>query len=234
MVGDVIKEQRELRNMTQKELAEGICSTKYIYLIEKNERNPSAFVLKDLSERLGIDLFEYYNYSEYENNRFILAHRKKIDIYTENSDIIALKEESIQAAKLKEFQEEPLIYDIKMINLSYQLNIEGKLEKSIEELKEIVTAEDLVIGNIALINCYVVLSTAYQYKEEWDQAEEAILKAYKMIKGKLQYDRYGTTLISVYISLVALYFNQGNYDAVIESAYELKGIHEKYNKHNRT
>lgn len=233
MIGDIIKEQRKLLNMTQKELAEGICSTKYIYLIEKNERNPSAFVLNDLSERLGIELFEYYNYFDYKNNQLVLEHQKNFDYYTENSDIIALKKESIKAAELKDFQEEPLIYDIKTIHLTYKLNVEGKIEESIKELNEIVTKEDIVAGNIAIINCYVVLSTAYQYIGEWDKAEVAVEKAYEMIKGKIRYQRYGTTIISVYISLVAVYFNQGDYDQVIERAYELKMIHDKYSRYNR-
>lgn len=232
-IGDIIKEQRTQLNMTQKELAKGICSEKYIYLIEKNERNPSAFILKDLNEKLSIDLFAYYSYSNYENSDLILKHRQNFDYYTENSDIISLRKESDQAAKLREFREEPLIYDIKMIRLSYKLNIEGKVKEAIKELKEIVLNEDIAIGNIALINCYVVLSTAYQYEAEWEKAEEAVRTAFDLVKNKTNYQRYTTTLISVYISLTAVYFNKGDYDRLIKTAYDLRNLHEKYNRFNR-
>lgn len=37
MIGNIIKKQRTFLKMSQQELAEGICSAKYIYLIEKEE-----------------------------------------------------------------------------------------------------------------------------------------------------------------------------------------------------
>ena len=68
MIGDIIKEQRTMNNMSRQTIAEGICSEKYIYLIERNERNPSAYILDQLSEKLGIDLFEYYQYQNFKNS----------------------------------------------------------------------------------------------------------------------------------------------------------------------
>ncbi|MDN6730696.1 MAG: helix-turn-helix domain-containing protein [Atopostipes suicloacalis] len=232
-IGDIIQEQRELLKMTQEELAKGICSEKYIYLIEKNERNPSAFILNDLSERLGIGLFDFYNYSEYESNDLILKHRQNFNLYTEKSDLIALKRESMKASKLKSFQEEPLIYDISVIDSAYQLNVKGKTKETIERLNGILSKDGLVIGNIARINVYVLLSTAYQLEGEWDKAQTMIEKAYERIKTKTKFDRYNVTIISVLISLTALYFNRKDYKSLLEIALELKKLHNKYSSYNR-
>ncbi|MDN6161208.1 MAG: helix-turn-helix domain-containing protein [Atopostipes sp.] len=232
-IGDIIKKEREKLRMTQKELSEGICSEKYIYLIEKNERNPSAFILKDLNERLGINLFDYYDYKDYENNELIVEHREKFDHYTENSDIFSLKEEALKAEKLKEFQVEPLLYDVQMIHLSYKINVEGKVKEGIEGIKRILTKEELVIETNTLINFYVLLSTAYQIEGEWEKARTAIEKSYPMIKNKTRYNRYNTTVISAFISYAALLFNQKDYERLLDIAHELKRLHNKYSRHNR-
>lgn len=69
MIGNIIEEQRVSLGMSRKELSEGICTQKYVYLIEKNERNPSAYILNSFSDRLGLDLFDYYQYLNYDNKK---------------------------------------------------------------------------------------------------------------------------------------------------------------------
>jgi tetratricopeptide (TPR) repeat protein len=53
--------------MTREQLAEGICTPKYLYLIEKGTRTPSNTIIIRLSEKLNTSLFEYCNYQECEN-----------------------------------------------------------------------------------------------------------------------------------------------------------------------
>ena len=50
MIGPIIKEKRISQGLTQKELADGICTDKYIYLIETKQRNPSV---KMLNKKIG-------------------------------------------------------------------------------------------------------------------------------------------------------------------------------------
>lgn len=57
-VGQIIKELRESKNLTQQELAKGICSRNHIYLIESSKRSPSIYLLHDLSKILGYSLIE--------------------------------------------------------------------------------------------------------------------------------------------------------------------------------
>lgn len=60
-VGSKIKFFRLRKNFTQEELAQGIISVSYLSKIENNITTPSMEVLKLLSERLEVDLFEQEN-----------------------------------------------------------------------------------------------------------------------------------------------------------------------------
>ncbi len=61
-VGHMIYLARKKAGITQRELAQGLCTSKYIYLIEKCARQPSIDMLEAMGERIGIDFFEYLPY----------------------------------------------------------------------------------------------------------------------------------------------------------------------------
>lgn len=233
MIGDIIKEQRILLGMSRKALSEGICSEKYIYLIETNERNPSAYILNGLSDRLGIDLFEYYQYLNYENKTKVFKYKENFERYTQTSDIEKLKEESLKARQLPEFQKEPLIYDIKVIDCLYKTTVKGKAQEAIKELNKMVSFRELNIDPITLVNAYAVLSTAYQLEGQWKQAEKAIDIACELVKDKTAFTRYNTVIITVLISVTSLFYNMEEYEKLIEYSQFLMDFQEKYSEYNR-
>lgn len=53
-IGKVIKKYRQNLNMTKKELAEGICSSPFITMIENGTRCPNAIILFKLCAKLGV------------------------------------------------------------------------------------------------------------------------------------------------------------------------------------
>lgn len=59
-IGTTIRYLRKQNNLTQKQLADGICSTKYIYILEKNHCSPTANILTQLSRKLKIDIYSCY------------------------------------------------------------------------------------------------------------------------------------------------------------------------------
>ncbi|WP_400243615.1 helix-turn-helix domain-containing protein [Niallia sp. JL1B1071] len=58
MVGERIRQLRIHKQLTQKELTEGICSITYLSRIENGQINPSEEFLRKVSKRLGYDLTE--------------------------------------------------------------------------------------------------------------------------------------------------------------------------------
>lgn len=233
MIGDIIKKYRIAHELTRKELADGICTEKYIYLIEKNERNPSPFILNDLSDRLGTDLFEYYPYLGYDTKDKIYEHRQNMERYSQTSDVIKMKEEADKAAQLTAFQEEPLIYDIQVVNFLYQVIIEGKANEAIYGLNKMLSNEKIIIDPLTLVNAYVALTTAYQLEEMWEEAIESISVAYNLIEYKTNFSRYNTVVITVYTSLAALLYNLKDYENLVKYSMLLIDFQEKYSEFNR-
>ncbi len=54
--GTKLESVRKLKNMSQKELADGLCSQAQISRIEKNEVIPNAILLKSLCNKLNVSV----------------------------------------------------------------------------------------------------------------------------------------------------------------------------------
>lgn len=233
MIGDIIKEQRTLNNMSRQTIAEGICSEKYIYLIERNERNPSAYILDQLSEKLGIDLFEYYQYLSFKNSIMVVEFKRKFERYVKLGDVEKLKQASLKAAQLEDFKSEPLIYDIEIINCLYEALVKGKTTKSIKQLTKILETPKLNIDPLTFVNGYIVLSTCYQLEGKLEEAKEVLYLAYELVKNKTKFPRYYTVIINVLISLTSFLYNSQDYEKLIHYSKILLDFHEKQNEYNR-
>ena len=59
-IGDIIKHYRLEKGLSQDELAEGICSRKYISQIEKHQNIPTLYIINALSAKLGVNLYDSY------------------------------------------------------------------------------------------------------------------------------------------------------------------------------
>lgn len=59
-IGDIIKHYRIERGLSQDELAEGICSRKYISQLETHQNIPTLFIINALSIKLGVNLYDSY------------------------------------------------------------------------------------------------------------------------------------------------------------------------------
>lgn len=73
-IGDLVQHYRIQKGLTQKELAEGICSREYIYQLEAHKKIPTLYMVNLLSERLGINLYDSYAMMLRHNN--IETHQK--------------------------------------------------------------------------------------------------------------------------------------------------------------
>ena len=59
-IGDIIKHYRIEKGLSQDELAEGICSRKYISQLETHQNIPTLFIINSLSAKLGVNLYDSY------------------------------------------------------------------------------------------------------------------------------------------------------------------------------
>lgn len=63
-IGKVIKNLRKFSNMSQKDLAEGICTQAHISKIENSNEVPSAILLYQLAKKLGVDMNYFFDIAE--------------------------------------------------------------------------------------------------------------------------------------------------------------------------
>ena len=77
--GAILHELRSQLQMSASELSKGICSQKYIYMIESNERVPSAEILYKLFNKLNFDYEDYLHYVETDNALEVRALVMEID-----------------------------------------------------------------------------------------------------------------------------------------------------------
>lgn len=90
--GMTLKRIRKLKGYSKEALADGICSRKYVHLIEKGERMPSAHILGLFSVRLNEDLYKYVLLSMHDDPMFVSELMTTIDIAREQREIKILTE----------------------------------------------------------------------------------------------------------------------------------------------
>lgn len=91
-VGEAINFYRKYQSMSQKELAEGICSQGEISLIERGNRIPSVEMITKICDKLGIsiDAFEKNNFYE-ENELYINKVLDRLEFLVNNREYKQMK-----------------------------------------------------------------------------------------------------------------------------------------------
>jgi len=137
-IGNVIKNLREQRRMSKKQLAEGICSPSYISRIENGDRCPTSVILRQLANKLGIAPEELFRTIESPTS---LEIKKLIDTllqHVERNDfmsiasIIAKNEKYIQMASHYDLQ---LITALKLFSNAV---LEKDFSKGAKQLESIL------------------------------------------------------------------------------------------------
>lgn len=234
MIGPIIQNKRIAKGLSRKELSKNICTEKHIYLIETNRRNPSVKMLNKISRRLGIDLFKYYQYLDFEDPMSVMGYKNKFEREIQLSNIKKLKRIADQASKLEAFKSEPLNYDITIINLLYEgIIIKEERKKSREQIKLVLSTAKLEMDPFALIYGYVALSTLYQLDGQLNEAKETLLLACELIEDQVRKPGYQTVYISLIISLLSYYYHENNNEEIIRYGKKILTFQKEENEYNR-
>lgn len=89
-IGNSIKELRKKAGLTQKELANGICTQAQISNIEKGEQYPSSIVLYDICIKLGVDMNSIFNFKHNSKTNYVESVKKIIRKHIRNRDYESL------------------------------------------------------------------------------------------------------------------------------------------------
>lgn len=128
-IGSVINKIRCSLDVSRNKISKNICSEKYLYLIEKGDRTPSAEILRLFSNKLGVDLFEYYHFLDCADPIQVCDGIKLFNLYRRVADFGTLKNLSDDMASLPDFQRAPWKYELDVNRISYTLFLEKKSKR---------------------------------------------------------------------------------------------------------
>ncbi|HBM81762.1 MAG: helix-turn-helix transcriptional regulator [Clostridiales bacterium] len=233
-VGNIIKKYRCMLKMSRKTLSENICSEKYVYLIEKGERTPSAYMVGMLGDRMGVDLFDYYQYLDCINPIAVREYIKRFNMYSRKSDFVALKKETDTAVNLPDFHRKPWIYEIEINRLSYMIFIQHKYYEAMRNLNDVISNIELKYSmDIRVAKIYILLSICCMLTGSLPNAKKAVSSAYKIVCNKNKIDKYEQIIITVRISSISMHYLSGEFDDVIREGSELFHYQHEINSYER-
>ncbi|NLO18353.1 MAG: helix-turn-helix transcriptional regulator [Ignavibacteria bacterium] len=214
--GKLLRTIREEKNLSRAQLAEGICSEKYLYLIEKGERMPSATILRQLSQALQTDLFRYYRFIDYEDpvaverviNEFMRAIRTSD--YKLRGQIVK------EAEQLKAYKKPPWSYVLIGNRAMHNLIVKREYEAVYIELKDAIDKIKPVYEDTVFVaTIYLAFSYSLQYLGQYEESYQYALLAERIHKESIGF-YYGD----------GLYYLAESRATILNNLYKL----EKYQK----
>jgi transcriptional regulator with XRE-family HTH domain len=235
-IGSLIKNFRTAAGMNRGELALDICSEKYVYLIEKGERTPSADIVNRFGERLGCDFFKFFPYLDCEDPIGVSQAINEFNLFRRKGAFPALKEASERTERIHDFQKTPWSYELIINRLCFEIFIEKKHKKALNQLEHILEPEARGrIGNTALANFYVLQAIGFQLTGALENAGAALDSARALLsESHHKIERYRDISTSIKISTMTLSYLTGDFKGAIKAGKDLLAYQNEINAHERT
>lgn len=218
-IGEVIEYFRHQKNLTRADLAKDICSEKYIYLIEKEERTPSAKMLIEISDRLNTDLFAYYRYLDCENPIAVMAYINKFSHLRLTYQQKELRELTVSAKELPDFQKAPWSHEI-LRNESDLLICSGEnFEEVLAMIEDFLSSNDEKnLSASTYASLLVSASICLANLGDLSKAEKVLLEAKEKMTDRHLTFQDEIIHSDISISLMYLKYRLGKYEEVVKEA----------------
>ena len=233
-IGIIIEKCRQAVGMSRKELSENLCSEKYIYLIEKGERTPSANLLKLMGEKMGVFLFGFYMYLDCADPLYVREKMRFFHMCRINLDFKALKEASEEAGKMQDFRSKPWCFEIRLNNIYYLAFEEKKCGEAALQLDKLLKeAKTYESSYTFLINAHTLMTTCSLVTGDIAAAKKSALRAYGAMQGNNDAVLYVQLLTKVTVNLMGVYYLNNELDDVIKIGRELLDIKHKSDSYGK-
>lgn len=221
-IGSIVNEFRNMLHLTRKELSAGICSEKYLYMIEKGDRTPSTEVMRRLGDRMGVDIFKYYEYLDCAEPIQVCSFIERFYRYRLESDFNAILEDTEKASQIKDFRNVPWRYEIKINQLMLKVLCENDPIRTIPVLIDTITEiKQKEADSNSLASLYVLLSTCYQITQDIDNARRTVLLACQLVSGRQGMVKHIQVTAAVKLNKITMHFFAAEFYDVIENALDL-------------
>lgn len=209
--GDVLKQIRRKRGLSQTALADGICTQATVSLMEKQDRLPKMSILSAICKRLSISVDRIIENDNNEiNNQFnqivdlLVNHR-----FTEASQ--ALKQINVKELD-SDFDKQRYYYLLGMVQVE-----NNQLDDAIFNFELVLTQFATTSANIYLAMTTAGMALAYYKRQDNERAKRLTDRAVKLIDNKKLIGSLHQWT-SIYCQLAELYFNLHEYEQAIEIA----------------
>jgi Predicted transcriptional regulators len=221
-IGNVIRQLRTNAGISQKDLADGICCIKYVSLIERSNRTPSTNMLMKFSQKIGIDIFEYFSFLDCNFPVEVHDFMNKFELFRRKFMFVELIEATNQATRLNDFLTAPWSNEIEINLLLYKTFVEKDFENTIENKNCIVER----IGNTQIkphqvAAIYTLLSISYQQYGNCVMALEWSGMACDIRKELPNSREFKSIIIAIYVVRTVAEYSIGNYKKSIEYGNDL-------------
>ncbi|KYG92222.1 MULTISPECIES: helix-turn-helix domain-containing protein [Metasolibacillus] len=169
MISQKIKELRKKRGLTQKELADGICTQAMVSNFEKGEMIPSSLTLYAIAQRLGVDMNYFFDMASTDNASFNSSDaqniiRKLIHQHDYESAYFIVQNELVQEALLAPEHRQFLLWHKGIC----QWFLHQQLDTAIQTLEEALHANDKpnIEQEIAIMNSIAVVYFGAKHYEK--------------------------------------------------------------------
>ncbi|MDX8360965.1 MULTISPECIES: helix-turn-helix domain-containing protein [Bacillaceae] len=214
-----LRELRKFQKISQKRLAEGICTQSYISMIEKGEISPSATILHAFAIRLGVDINYFFDVQEnlmyqYQDEliKLIKEARDKND-YTEIRQLLKKQEQNpfMSSTKMQKFMN----YHKGLC--CYFLDHDAK--EAIEILNQTLSTDEHTQGlyHSEDIEALVAIASIHTEEKKWPEAKPYFLQAFDIVK-RYQAAIKIQTVQKVYYNYIRLLYLSGSYTEIIQVA----------------
>ncbi len=233
-IGEIIRDLRKRHELSQEELAEGICSAVSISRIENGTQMPSQTVLEKLLHRLGTGTYEICNIF-YKNEKQQLFDRAAATVFSliSHGNLSGAKEE-LQKLKEEAREEEQNWQYYLLLEVSievYQDNIsEELLEKLVQALE--LTKPRLEYGDLCrelltvreanILGVMVVLYFKLDRVRKAIKLGEELMKS--LFKHKSVLREYEIIKINLALNLSQCLEKEGRYEEALEYAHKAEEI----------
>jgi transcriptional regulator with XRE-family HTH domain len=171
--GELLKEVRLSRGFTRNDLADGLCSSTYLYNIERGEYYPSPFILDGFSKKLEFDLYELMQDTVYSDAKIIKQIKEKLNFYYTTGDFIKMKsylEKCYERYKLDEPSDRKLFEWYRGITVSIvdknQIMARTIFEDSMKGTIESITFDEIYLKFFTSLDLKIIKSFAVTFSNE--------------------------------------------------------------------
>ena len=209
--GDVLKQIRRKRGLSQTALAEGICTQATISLMEKQNRLPKMDILTAICERLNIQTDRIV---EIEVSGINDTFNKIIDALTDQEYDTARKLISKVSVKNlnSDFDKQRYYFLLGMVQIS-----EDKVDDAIFNFELVLTQFATTSANIYLAMTTAGMALAYLKRDDKERAIRLTNRAVKLIDNKKLIGSLHQCA-SINCQIAKLYWRLGEPEKAIESA----------------